>query len=491
MKVSIVTEGFQNTGYGHITRCLSLYQAFEEKYFDITFYVNGDDNAVNYLAESNHKIINWLTHPTKLFADINGSDILVIDSYHAGKEYYETLSKLCKTSLFIDDFLRLDYPPGIILNGTINAETFPYKKNPGCEYLLGAKYIPIRKDFWDLPQRKFNQNLFSVIITFGGQDIKNLTIPTIKSIQNNFPGLHKNVIVGSSDSNKKEFEKLKDELTDVYFSIDASRMKELMLSSDAAITAAGQTLYELAATSTPTIAVSVADNQKNNISEWKKAGFLIDTIYHGDSNYLKKINDQLNSLKSISTRKKIGAKGKTQIDGQGSRRVVKFLIDSFCKKELFYFRKAVLKDSDIVFSLSNDSSVREQSINKNPISLEEHEKWFSHKINDPDYLFLLAFNKDDNFIGQVRFQIEDNNSAVISISITNEFRGKGFARKMLTESCLRMLAQFNSINGVNAYILPKNNASIRSFLSAGFEYIEDTTINGEIFSKYFLPRTVK
>ena len=31
MKVFIITEGTKNTGFGHIARCLSLYQAFEEK----------------------------------------------------------------------------------------------------------------------------------------------------------------------------------------------------------------------------------------------------------------------------------------------------------------------------------------------------------------------------------------------------------------------------------------------------------------------------
>ena len=491
MKVSIVTEGFQNTGYGHITRCLSLYQAFEEKKFDTTFFVNGDESAVNYLAGSNHKIINWLTHPTKLFAEVSGSDILIIDSYHAGKEYYETLSKLCKVSLFIDDFLRLDYPAGIILNGTINAETFSYKKNPGCDYLLGAKYIPIRKEFWDVQPRKFDQNLSSVLITFGGQDIKNLTIPTVKAIQNNFPVLQKKVVIGNGEANKKEFEKLKDELTDIYFSVDASQMKELMLSSDAAITAAGQTLYELAATSTPAIAISVADNQKNNIMEWKKAGFLIDTIFQGDSNHLKKIVDQLNAMKSISTRKRLGAKGKLQIDGQGSRRIINFLIESFCKKELFYFRKATLKDSDIVFNLSNDSSVREQSINKNSITLAEHEKWFPQKITDTNHLFLLAFNKDENFIGQVRFQLEENDSAVVSISINKEFRGKGFSKKMLVEGCSKLFTQQKLVKTIFAYILPDNHASIKSFLSAGFEYMENILINGERFSKYFLSRTTK
>ena len=31
MNVFIITEGTKNTGFGHITRCLSLYQAFEER----------------------------------------------------------------------------------------------------------------------------------------------------------------------------------------------------------------------------------------------------------------------------------------------------------------------------------------------------------------------------------------------------------------------------------------------------------------------------
>ena len=31
MKVFILTESGKNMGFGHITRCLSFYQAFEEK----------------------------------------------------------------------------------------------------------------------------------------------------------------------------------------------------------------------------------------------------------------------------------------------------------------------------------------------------------------------------------------------------------------------------------------------------------------------------
>jgi UDP-2,4-diacetamido-2,4,6-trideoxy-beta-L-altropyranose hydrolase len=327
MKVSIITEGFQNTGYGHITRCLSLYQAFEERNIIPTFFINGDEQAKKYLGDSNYKLISWLTHPTKLISEINGSDILIIDSYHAGKEYYETLSKLSKISLFLDDYMRLDYPAGIILNGTMNSETFPYKKNPASQFLLGAKYIPIRKEFWNPPVRKINQTISSILITYGGQDIRGLTIPTYKSILNNFPQVKKTLVVGNGDAGKREFEKLKDDWTEVFYSIDAAKMFELMLSSDITISAAGQTLYELAVTGTPTIAVAVADNQRNNILEWKKNGFLIDPIFHGDSNHQKKIIEQLSAMQSVSLRKKLCAKGKSSVDGQGSRRVIEILLN--------------------------------------------------------------------------------------------------------------------------------------------------------------------
>ena len=40
MKVFIITEGGKNIGFGHITRCLSLYQAFEEKGILPKFIIN-------------------------------------------------------------------------------------------------------------------------------------------------------------------------------------------------------------------------------------------------------------------------------------------------------------------------------------------------------------------------------------------------------------------------------------------------------------------
>jgi len=486
MKVSIITEGFQKTGYGHITRCLSLYQAFEERNIIPTFYINGDENSERFVESANHKIIDWLSHPTKLLTEIKNSDVLIIDSYLAGKEYYETFSKLCGLSLFIDDNLRIDYPSGIILNGTINSETFPYQKKSGCEYLLGAKYIPIRKEFWNPVPRKIKQAISTLLITYGGQDIRNLSIPTLKALQEYYSGQKYIVVIGNGSSQHKEFDKIKSENTNIYYSIDASQMKELMLSCDIAITAAGQTLYELAATGTPMIAVVAADNQKNNILEWKKSGALLDTIFHSDHNYLKKIIDQIESMKSVSLRKKLSAIGKDKVDGQGSRRVINYLINQSCGDKSYYIRNAVPNDSKIIFELSNDPSVRTQSLNQNQIEWEDHQKWFSQKLNDNNYVFFLIFDKNDNFIGQVKFELK-NETAVVSISLTADFRGIGLSKKILIDTTARIFSSYN-IKNIIAYIRPENTASIRGFKSAGFEFEGREIINGESFLKYILDK---
>lgn len=487
MKVTIITEGFQNTGYGHITRCISLYQAFEEKNIFPTLYINGDEKAKNFLANTNYKLINWLSHPAALIKEIINSDILIVDSYLASKEFYDNLSKFCRIILIIDDYMRLDYSSGIILNGTINAESFPYPHKSNLEYLLGSKFIPIRKEFWNVSQRKSNRELKSILITYGGQDIRSLTIPTIKAIKDYNPQVNLKVVFGNKDEN--EIKKLSDKFNyaEFYHSLSACEMKELMLNCDIAIAAAGQTLYELAATGTPTIAVEIAENQKNNILEWHKTGFIIEPISYNDINLTKKITDQIEKLKSIRLRKKLSSIGKTKVDGQGSKRVVNYLIEKYCQSEGFYLRRATLYDSKIVFDLSNDPIVRSQSINKNQIPWDEHLKWFENKINDKNYFFLLSFDKSDNFIGQIRFQIEDN-SATVSISITEKFRGKGLSKKIIIEGCEKVFNEFNNIKKIFAYILPENTASINGFKSAGFKFVKEEIINNEKYLKFILEK---
>jgi len=109
MKVFILTEGGKDIGFGHITRCLSLYQAFEERGIRPKFIINGDNNSEYLLNGANYQLLNWIEKPGKIFELIKNADIAIIDSYLADISFYNTLSDLLKLPVYIDDNKRLDY----------------------------------------------------------------------------------------------------------------------------------------------------------------------------------------------------------------------------------------------------------------------------------------------------------------------------------------------------------------------------------------------
>ena len=61
-----------------------------------------------------------------------------------------------------------------------------------------------------------------------------------------------------------------------------------------------------------------------------------------------------------------------------------------------------IEDCNLVFNLSNDPVVRENSFNTAPILYENHVKWYNKVINDSNILFYLIYD-DDHFVGQLRF----------------------------------------------------------------------------------------
>ncbi len=138
MKAAIISEGLQGTGYGHLTRCLSIYQAFEEKNITPLFIANCDEEGKQFIPNVNFRQLNWIenTDERELIEQVKDFVIVVIDSYLAPLEIYKKIYKTVNKVVYIDDYLRLDYPPGAIVNGTIGAENLPYKKDKDHQYLL-------------------------------------------------------------------------------------------------------------------------------------------------------------------------------------------------------------------------------------------------------------------------------------------------------------------------------------------------------------------
>jgi len=304
MNAIILTEAGESFGFGHLTRCIGLYQGFEEEGFDVEMIVNCDSKAEFLLNGINFRIMNWTEQRERVYKILKNTDIAIIDSYTADLEFYIGVSKTVKTPVYIDDYMRLDYPEGIVVSPSIYGDKLKYPEKNGVKYLLGKDYIILRKEFWDVPEKGINEEVKDVLITFGGGGLIGLEDKISNLLRNKF-GLNVTVV---NPENK----------------LRASEMLLLMLKSDLCISAGGQTTYELARVGVPTIGICFARNQLDNLVYGNEIGYLNFVGWFDEVNLLDRISDTIEKI-DFSMREKMHTIGKKTINGQGVKNIIKTL----------------------------------------------------------------------------------------------------------------------------------------------------------------------
>ena len=137
--------------------------------------------------------------------------------------------------------------------------------------------------------------------------------------------------------------------------------------------------------------------------------------------------------------------------------------------------KATINDMLDIFELANDEVVRRNSFNQEKINIDDHKEWFIKKINDPNCLFLIFKNHEEQFIGSVRFDLDKNylpNNYIISIQISKNFRGKNIANPILKQSIEEFHKVFKD-SIIIAKIKNDNIASIKIFKKNNFIVISE------------------
>lgn len=453
MNVVILTEGGKDYGFGHVARCSSIYQAFQ--YYDISpkFVVNGDDTVRSILGDVDVEIADW---SKKSFE----ADIIIIDSYFADLDFYNEISKSTPLTVYIDDNNRMEYPKGIVVNGTLDVSNMGYSKREDIKYFVGNEFIPLRKAFWDLTKLKINDNIENILITMGGNDLRNLTPKILKLLNEKYPKANKKVIIAESFENVSEIESLKDETVKLIYSPDSNEIIDAMESVDLSISASGQTLYELACMGVPTIAIGIIDNQKNNIKNWINQGFIEYAGCWSDENLLSNVLDKIEFLKDKNIRYDKRLLGIQAVDGKGSLKIAKGILNEFYTNNSV-FRQIKKDDCLKIFEIANDDDVRKYSFNSDKIPLEDHKAWFGNILSDESVKFYVLEYEGD-LIGQLRLDFDEKHP-VISISLNKRYRGLGLSKVLLTKG-------LELIDGkVVAYIKRENLRSISFFKSMGFK----------------------
>ncbi len=319
----ILTEGGREYGFGHVTRCLAMYQAFEKLGAGPTLLVRGDESVKGLLKGTRYRFTEWLGNTESTLRSVEGADIAVVDSYTADEDFYRRLSRIAKVPVYIDDYRRVDYPRGVVVNGNAHGELTDYPVKEGTLYLLGTRYLPLRRCFWDVPPRDTAPQVRRVLVTFGGSDVRGMTPRMVDMLERLFPDLEKVVVVGRGSVSGVRHGSIR-----FVHCSECEAMRDLMLRSDLALSAGGQTLYELARTGLPTVAVITEDNQVLNVKGLKEKGFLEEALLWDDPDLMDRVAELLRRfVSSEDLRREKSRVGREIVDGKGALRLARTLLE--------------------------------------------------------------------------------------------------------------------------------------------------------------------
>lgn len=334
MNIVIRVDAHADIALGHLSRCLSLAQSLSELGCQIQFVVFDNKEAESWLLQSNFSFdlspykINTLGDYDHFFSlcERRKFDLLLVDSYDLDARYLAQLQKAVPVLAYIDDLGQV-YEADIVINPSCQALDIVYQANTE---ILGSNYVILEKSYWTEPV-KSGQRADTLMITFGGIDHYDLSARLLPMIEEVNEKIKVNMVIGPYYENKDSVvAAASGSKLDVKIIEGLSNLYSVIQESDVAITAGGNTVYELAASATPCVGIAVWDCQNENINFLSSKNTLIPLYYSEDSGFDAQLSSSVEVLlNNEALRKNMSREGRRLIDGKGALRIGKTILEQY------------------------------------------------------------------------------------------------------------------------------------------------------------------
>jgi len=335
MMILFRADGNPDIGTGHIMRCLSLADALQEQGGEITFitaesYFQRLIQTRGYPCTVLGTAYDRMEEELSIFLPIierERPELVILDSYFVTPQYMEAVKRTVPL-LYTDDLNLFDYPVDIVVNYNIYGPDVPYPQNK--MYLLGPQYAPLRKEFQGVSQRNTKDRVENVLVSTGGTDPYHVALHCAEYLREHLPreNMIFRLVLGAMNQDAAELERIAEELPFIRLHRQITNMCSLMLQCDAAISAAGTTLYELCACGLPTVTYILADNQIQGAQMFQKAGLMpCAGDIREDACFLERLFELLNSLADdFAQRQRIAEQMQGAVDGRGAARLAEAIL---------------------------------------------------------------------------------------------------------------------------------------------------------------------
>lgn len=154
---------------------------------------------------------------------------------------------------------------------------------------------------------------------------------------------------------------------------------------------------------------------------------------------------------------------------------------------MIVIRETIVEDIDNIYNHLNLNYVRKYCKNSEEEQKQNHKQWYSFLINSPFYTMFTVESFEGEFLGIVKFEIEEDfEGAEISLYLAENIRGKGYSTTIINASTGEIKFKYPDLKYVVAYILEENIRSILCFQKADFLFkgqIEHRDIEYQLYMK--------
>lgn len=343
--VYIRTDANEIIGTGHVMRCLSIGESIQKQGGDAVFLAadNRTQDIVNSrrfsavcldsvwddLEKELDSLVLWIQKK-----DIS---VLLIDSYYVTPHYLDTLRQYTKL-VYIDDLNSFAYPVDMLISYAVYSSREDYETEngnhqAGClrpQILSGSRYIPLKNQFCNLPEKQISEYVKNILVLTGGTDPYHVALKFAKYLADtkSYKERQFHIICGKYNPDYDKLCHLASDLENVQIHYNVEDMADFMQTADLAVTAGGTTTYELCACGTPSVCYILADNQIQNARTLAEKGLM---LFGGDVRKGSGISEILRQIDCLTAdadlRKEMSEKMRQLVDGRGAERIAKAILE--------------------------------------------------------------------------------------------------------------------------------------------------------------------
>ncbi len=327
-------------GTGHVMRCLALAEELGSRGHRCHFLLGEATSAIERRLAAQGIAVTLLEQSaddrmgkaTRDLAAGIGARAIVVDGYHFDEGWRLGVRRSGRPVLsFLDDQAVAARHADIVVNAAGDAAAIPQWQADGETFcLFGNDYVLLRREFRDAlrePSLAITARP-RLLVSFGGADAGGLSVPVAGLLGARLlPGTTIDVILGGSVA---EGGKLARALAELGPSIrvhrDPPHLGALMRDAGLAVSAAGGTLWELAALAVPTLAVIVSDNQAPGAGRAAAVGWCRAVDARGEGAVEAIVAAAMRLWQDPALRQEMARKASGLVDGRGAERICDALL---------------------------------------------------------------------------------------------------------------------------------------------------------------------